>query len=465
MSSVPRIVITGLCNAGKSSVFNLLLQSEVTIVHSQKGTTTDPVTRRWELPGFGPVALTDTAGLNDTGGLGLSRHRTALDRLAAADLVLMISPGNQPPQPRETEILRHITALGKPWMAVLTHAARPVHPKKLALLESGSWPFEPPGAHGPNSTGLSGPWPADPQNPAGDLPPAVSVQPRTPHRVPEEVPRSSSAPFGCQSVIQVDNPTGQGYHQAVQALQRFFSQGDSNASSPLEGLLEPGDTIILVTPQDSGAPAGRLIKPQAETLRDALDRDCMVLTLGVSRVSQAYRRLIQSGAGPRLVITDSQAFDLVRDQLPDDQPLTSFSLIYARIRGDLPEFYKGISRLESLKDGDRVLILENCKHHRQNDDIATRQIPALLRHYTRADLEFSFSRHLHGDANPRDYALAVHCGGCMAHRQEILRRQRLFARCGVGMTNFGMVLAHCRGGILDRAMAPLLPCSSPERRL
>lgn len=211
-------------------------------------------------------------------------------------------------------------------------------------------------------------------------------------------------------------------------------------------LVNPGDLVMLTAPQDIQAPKGRLILPEVQVLRDLLDNGCMVMTVTSENIKNALDSLKKP---PALVVTDSQIFKEVNEIIPHDIPLTSFSLLMAKIKGDICDFVKGAEAIENLEDNDKVLILESCAHHTLDDDIARVKIPDLLRRYTGKNLVIDNISGQNITADISDYKLAIHCGGCMVNRKAMLKKQKMFEDAGVPMTNFGVCIAYMNG-ILSR---------------
>ncbi len=228
----------------------------------------------------------------------------------------------------------------------------------------------------------------------------------------------------------------------------------------ISDLISPGDTVVLVVPIDSAAPKGRLILPQQQTLRDVLEAGCSAM---VTRESELSRTMARLKDPPRLVVTDSQAFHKVVSVLPEDQPLTSFSILFARYKGHLEEAVKGADALSRLRDGDTVLISEGCSHHRQCEDIGTVKLPAWIRAYTHKALRFAFTS---GGEFPQDlspYAVVVHCGGCMLNGREMAYRVQTARESGVPITNYGIAIAQMNG-ILRRALRPFGDTTTPTEQ-
>ena len=229
-----------------------------------------------------------------------------------------------------------------------------------------------------------------------------------------------------------------------------LAKGAKSEKRIVADLIQSGDTVVLVIPIDESAPKGRLILPQQQTIRDILDSGCTAICCRDTELVQTLDSLAKK---PKLVITDSQAFGRVSKDVPEDIPLTSFSILFARYKGDLAELVKGASMLSQIKDGDRILIAEGCTHHRQCNDIGTVKIPGLIRKYSGANPEFAFTS---GGEFPTDlsaFRVVVHCGGCMLNETEMKHRMAVCANAGVPMVNYGVALA-AMNGILERSLKP-----------
>ena len=388
LSEIPKIVFAGPRNAGKSSLLNLLLGRDAAIVSANPGTTTDPVTRRMELFPLGPVALTDTAGLEDTGELGSLRMEKTRQAVSVCDLVILVTPGNLPLGTSESELLAFSQESGKPYLIVRTFSDRPVHPEKAA------WTGEHP-------------------------------------------------------CTEVDNISGRGKEALLQLLESLAPR-ISPEPTPLEGLVGSGDLVLLVTPIDLAAPKGRLILPQVETIRDALDKDAAALVVKERELYSFYHGL---PSPPKLVITDSQAFSKVAADIPESQPLTSFSLLFARKKGELGTFVEGMKALADAPKGAEILVAEGCSHHRQAEDIGTVKIPRLFRQMVHPDVRFSFSRTLPPQDELSRYYGVIHCGACMMKRSKMLSRMEAMRRAGIHVTNYGLFLGWANG-LFPRALEP-----------
>lgn len=385
-----KVVLAGPRNAGKSSLMNALFGREVALVSDIPGTTTDPVTRSFEIPGLGPAAITDTPGIDDEGVLGDQRVRLAMKRAESADLRVFVTPSHLAPGEAEQQLFEAWFAgtggKGKPAILVFTHADREVHPDKSAWSKA-------------------------------------------------------------RGAIRTEAPGGRGIDSLVAALSAARPEREP---TPLEGLIKEGDLVLLVTPIDLAAPAGRLIIPQVQTIRDALDRDASALTVKERELYSTYRML---GKRPKLVVTDSQAFSKAAADIPEDQILTSFSILFARKKGDLAKFLAGLAAAAKAPRSPKVLILESCAHHRQADDIGTVKIPRLFRQLVRDDAEFSFERGLPEEAELARYDLVIHCGACSVTRGAMTARLERLESSGVPVTNYGLFLAWVNG-LLPRALEP-----------
>jgi [FeFe] hydrogenase H-cluster maturation GTPase HydF len=371
---------------------NALFGKNVAIVSEQPGTTTDPVTRSFEIPGLGPAAIVDTAGIDDEGELGTLRIKAAMERTKSADMVIMVSPGHL--GPTDAEELLYSRLFGKdaktakaPTLLVLTHGRETLDETKRNWLEN-----------------------------AGGF--------------------------------RVESPEAKGITELITAIGKIAPAAEP---TPLEGLVSEGDLIILVTPIDLAAPKGRLILPQVETLRDALDRGCASLVVKERELFRFYQALREP---PKLVITDSQAFHKVAADIPEDQPLTSFSILFARKKGELDRYNPGLAALDNMKPAPRILMLESCSHHRQADDIGTVKIPRLFRQMVRRDAEFIFSRRMPEKEELENLDLVIMCASCMLTRTKVMTRLDAFKDAGVPVLNYGLFLAWANG-LFPRALEPL----------
>ncbi len=386
------IALFGRRNVGKSSLINALTGQEVSIVSDVKGTTTDPVYKAMELLPLGPIMIIDTPGLDDEGALGELRVQRARDVLNKTDVALLVTEAAYGLGACEQEILALVRAKGIPLLVVFNKADL-TPPTEESLRQASDAAKAP--AHAVSSATLDG---------VEELKLALAKV------VPEEA-------------------------------DKFQIVGD---------LLSPSDLVVLVTPIDKSAPKGRLILPQQQVIRDILEADAIAV---VTKEFELRETLASLGRKPRLVLTDSQVFAKVSADTPRDVPLTSFSILFARYKGDLEILVRGAKAVETLKDGDRVLVAEGCTHHRQSDDIGTVKIPRWLRQHTGKQLVFE---HASGMKYPRDlsqYALLIHCGACMLNRREMHYRIHQAKAAGVAIVNYGVLIATLQG-ILKRCLEP-----------
>lgn len=380
------IVVVGLRNAGKSSLINTIFGKDVAIVSTVPGTTTDPVVRKMELPQWGSVAFVDTPGIDDEGDLGRQRVGRTEARLASAAAVVLATAGHRDVEEREKGLLERLQRGTVPYLIVVTH---------------------------------------------GDLP----------------LSEGKKAWLGDKKHLVVSNHRGDD-GAAVRLALADLAKGAVFEAAPLDGLVREGDHILLVTPIDLAAPKGRLIQPQVETIRDALDKDCRVTVVKERELYDAYRAFEQR---PSLVITDSQAFSKVAADIDVDQRLTSFSILFARKKGELEPFLRGLGALSRFQGGNRVFVMEACSHHRGADDIASVKIPRLFARLVNPDVRFQTVRQIPQDLTPRD--LVIHCAACMMTSAAFKARLADIAALGVPVTNYGLFMAWANG-LLPRAIEP-----------
>jgi [FeFe] hydrogenase H-cluster maturation GTPase HydF len=393
--SKPHIGIFGRRNVGKSSFINVLTGQDVAIVSEEAGTTTDPVRKSMEIFGIGPAVIIDTAGIDDEGELGRKRIQRSLAVLKSIDMAILIITNN------------HFAEAEEELITAFRHWELPfiiVHNKSdLCILE---------GHLADKLLHLYGTEPVDFNTINGDRESLIS-------HIINHIPGT--------------------------AFKR---------NSLLDGLVGPGDLVLLVTPIDAEAPEGRMILPQVMAIRDVLDHDGINVVL---KVDQLSKFLSESSIKPRIVITDSQAFGTVKDMVPADMPLTSFSILFARNKGEFESYLDGTPALDNLKDGDRVLILESCTHQVNCDDIGRFKIPMWLMNHSGCNLQFDAIGGLSELSRPaEDYALVIQCGGCMITRKQIQNRLKPFIEKGIPVTNYGMAIAWFNG-IFDRAVAVFRP--------
>jgi len=398
--SIRTIVIFGKRNTGKSSLINSLTGQQTAIVSDVPGTTTDPVRKRVELPGIGISNIIDTAGLDDSGALGERRVAKSLEAMDLADLALILFTDNSFTS-LERDLAKTLNESLIPF--VIVHNKSDIHP----------------------------------------LDPELRAQ------LTEEY--GNVIEYSCEVS---DQDVAQSYRSAlVDKIVRVLATIDDGEKPMLEGLVSASDNILLVCPIDEGAPHGRLILPQVTAIREVLDAGAVATVLQPA----ALKKHLESGFLPDLVVTDSQFFAPVADIVPQEVPLTSFSVLLSRSKGPFKALLEGVKVLGELKDGDRILMLESCTHHASCDDIGRVKIPALIRKVSGKKIDFDYISGLDpittGGANK--YRLAIQCGGCMVTTTQLRRRLARVMRDGIPVTNYGMTIAYLNG-IIDRAVAPLV---------
>ncbi len=391
----PHIGIFGRRNNGKSSLINCLAGQEVAIVSGSPGTTTDPVKKSMEIPGIGPVVIIDTAGSDDTGELGEKRVSRTREVIRTIDLGLLVLTGNR---------------FGKE--------------EALLLEEMKRWEV-----------------PVLPVHNKSDLESATT-------RFREEVKRTTGADLFDFSTIHPSNK-----EQLVEVLRKAIPESAYMTRSMVGDIISQGDLVLLITPIDDEAPEGRMILPQVQAIRDILDNDAVAVVAKEREIDALIRKLQPR---PALAITDSQVFKKADASIPEEIPLTSFSTVLARYKGDFDNYLKGTPRLADLKSGDRVLVLESCTHHVSCDDIGRVKIPRWLTAFTGKELHFEVVAGLNTiPGNITDYSMVIQCGGCMITRKQLINRIRPAVEAGIPVTNYGMAIAYMHG-IFERAVAPFV---------
>jgi len=386
----PHIGIFGRRNCGKSSLINLLTNQDIAIVSETAGTTTDPVKKSLEIFGIGPCVLIDTAGIDDVGALGQQRVEKTMKVLEEIDCAILVITENNFGDP-ERHLVARMKELAVPFFVVHNKADRE---SLLAVVKA----------------------------------------------MIENDYKVEVLDF---SVARKDDIA-----PLVELLKKTIPGSAYQKVSLLGGVIQPGQTVVLVCPVDSEAPEGRLILPQVMTIRDVLDNECICVVLKETCLQQ----YLDTMPRPALVITDSQVFGYVNKVVPADLPLTSFSIIMARLRGDFDNYKKGTPYLSQLKDGDTVLLLESCTHHSTCEDIGRVKLPRMILKFTGKDIHFEYISGLSPIPQPEKYAMAIQCGGCMSTRKQLLNRTNLFVERGIPISNYGMALAYMNG-IFDRVMA------------
>ena len=387
----PFIGIFGRRNNGKSTIINRLAGQDIAIVSDTPGTTTDPVKKSFEITGFGAVVLVDTAGTDDIGDLGTKRVSKTLQSIDLIDLAILVITDNQFDEQEQT-LINEFRKREVPFIVVHNKEdlGKAATETKEKYLKNGAEAFLP-------------------LSPGEDI----------------------------ESLIQV--------------IRTSIPELAFSTPTLVGDIIKYGDIVLLITPIDIEAPAGRLILPQVQTIRDILDNDAVCVILKEREIDSF---LAKTGIKPALAITDSQVFPKADASIPRDIPLTSFSILMARLKGDFYHYMKGTPAISNLKNNDRVLMLESCSHHVSCDDIGRVKIPRWIRTYTGKNLEFDVVAGLDAVKRPiTDYALVIQCGGCMITRRQLHNRLRPAIEAGIPVTNYGMAIAWVHG-IYKRAIAP-----------
>lgn len=384
------IGIFGRRNAGKSSLINALTSQNLAIVSDVKGTTTDPVYKAMELLPLGPVMIIDTPGIDDEGELGKLRIQKAYQVLNKTDIAVLVVDSANGLTTEDKELLAHIKSKNIPFLLVFNKSDSITDEQQQKLIKNLTIPYL-----------------------------FVSAQ----------------------SVEHI--------HELKEMLPKLLPE--TKPRELVGDLLQPLDTVVLVTPIDNAAPKGRLILPQQQVLRNVLDHNAIAMVVQESQLAEALAQLKNP---PRLIITDSQAFGAVANIADPSIPLTSFSILFARYKGSLANAVAGVKALQSIQNGDKILISEGCTHHRQCNDIGTVKLPGWIKRYTGKNPEFVFTSGTEFPLDLSPYKMIVHCGGCMLNDREMLYRYKCAAEQNVPMTNYGILIAHING-ILKRSIAPL----------
>lgn len=395
MATTPRgerlvIVLIGKRNAGKSSLINAITGQEIAIVSDTPGTTTDPVDKHYELLPLGPVTFYDTAGIDDVGELGKKRIQATRKILYRADIAILVIGGSEIDSTEES-LISDLTHLKVPLLIVFNKAdLQAVSGSAIAFCREHNLDF-----------------------------------------------------------CSVSTLSGEG---VTECKERIISLAPEvmKREIPLAGdLVAAGSHVILVTPIDLAAPKGRLILPQVQVIRDLLDNDVIVTVVKERELEYALESMRKP---PDLVITDSQVVLKVAGDVPEEVPLTTFSILFARYKGELGALLQGARKIDQLKDGDKILIAETCSHHVQCDDIGRIKIPRWLNQYTGKELSYEvYAGHDFPD-DLESFALAIHCGACMINPTEMTHRMLECERRGVPITNYGMAISMVQG-VLERAVA------------
>lgn len=404
----------GRRNAGKSSIVNKVTGQELAVVSDVKGTTTDPVSKAMELLPMGPVVIIDTPGIDDEGHLGELRVRKAkqvLNRVDVAVLVVDVTVGKTSV---DEELIHIFKEKEIPYLVVYN---------KADLLKT------------KDGNRLSSDNSLNRNTHAGAVKES-SVSQKQDHETQNT-----------EQSIYASAATGQNIYELKEKI-ASLAVTDELKLRLVGDLLEPSDFAILVVPIDKAAPKGRLILPQQQTIRDVLEAGAAAIVIKEDELSNTLEIL---GKKPKLVITDSQVFARVSEETPEDIWLTSFSILFARFKGNLKTAAAGAAALDRLKDGDKILISEGCTHHRQCDDIGTVKLPRWIRNYTGKELEFEYSSGRDFPEDVTKYSLIVHCGGCMLNEREMRYRQKCALDQEIPITNYGIAIAYMQG-ILKRCV-------------
>ena len=383
------ISFVGRRNVGKSSLMNKFIGQELVIVSDVPGTTTDPVKKSMELLPFGPVVLIDTAGIDDVGELGEKRISKTIKVLTESDFSIVVLDSQSELSDKEKNLFAELKNLEIPFIAVINKSELGINYNLVEQLNS------------------------------------LKIQ------------------FHNVSCLFND-----GIYELKEKIIKLLPN-DENIPL-ISDLIKQHDVVVLVVPIDLGAPKGRLILPQVQTIRESLDVDSIVVVAKDKELRSALSKLKDK---PKLVVTDSQAIMRVNADVPDDISLTTFSILMARYKGDLVEYVKGLKRIEELQNGDKVLIAEACTHHEQEDDIGKIKIPRWLRLHTKKNLEITHAQGYDYPENLKDYKLIIHCGGCMLTRKMVQQRIKQAKFSNVPIVNYGVAISYMHGAI-PRAIKP-----------
>lgn len=392
----------GRRNAGKSSVVNAVTGQELAVVSDTKGTTTDPVYKSMELLPIGPVMIIDTPGFDDEGALGELRVRKTKQVLNKTDIAVLVVDATEGKKQCDEELIRIFKEKEIPYIIV--------------------------------------------NNKADLLSDEISEK-VCQNNVSEQRKAEQNALLSSGQEQYVSALTGAGIYELKECIGKLTPNEDMTLKI-VGDLLHPGDFVVLVVPIDSAAPKGRLILPQQQTIRDVLEANAAAIVVKESELKQTLEQL---GRSPAMVITDSQVFEQVSEEVSEEIPLTSFSILMARYKGYLETAVNGVAAIDHLKDGDKIMISEGCTHHRQCDDIGTVKIPRWLKQHTGKKLIIETSSGTEFPEDLTSYALVIHCGGCMLNEREVKYRMKCAEDQKVPFTNYGIAIAQMKG-ILKRSI-------------
>lgn len=391
----PHIGIYGRRNNGKSSLINCLAGQDIAIVSDIAGTTTDPVKKSFEITGFGPVILVDTAGIDDEGELGTKRINKSIESIKTVDLGILVITNNTFGN-FEKELIKEFNKYNTPY--IIIHNKSDLNKLKSDLIQYFKSKLK-------------------------------------------------------INYIEFSTINQENLEQLIKLIKNTIPESAFKVPTMLGDLLSYGDIVLLITPIDIEAPTGRLILPQIQAIRDILDNDCVAIVLKEREVDAFLRK---TGIKPKLAVTDSQIFLKADAMIPKNIPLTGFSVVLARLKGDFENYLKGTPKISELKDGDRILLLESCTHHVACDDIGRVKIPRWIDNYTGKNLKYEVVSGLSKIERPiTEYSLVIQCGGCMITRKQLINRLKPAIDAGIPVTNYGMTIAYVQG-IYDRAIAPFV---------
>ena len=419
----------GRCNAGKSTLINMLTDQPVSLVSDVAGTTTDPVSKSMEILPLGPVVISDTAGIDDTTELGVLRMEKTEEVVKKINLAVYVLRTDEEP-----------TSDDMHWLGLLKQNNVPI-----ALFINEINDINEINVENKEKVEL---------NTANTDKVELNTADKENHESNTSAYIKSHKGLGDLATVigSADFTSNEKRLELLDLLGGLTPLDVEGDQTLLQGLVEEGDAIILVCPIDSAAPKGRLILPQVQTIREILDYKGLALVCQTEELPSMINSLKHP---PKMVICDSQAFDRVDELTPDTIPLTSFSILMARFKGKLQDLVAGVNAIKNLKPGSKVLISEGCTHRRQCDDIGTVKIPNLLKKQGHTDLQLEFTS---GGAFPKDvsqYDLIIHCGACMLTRREVLRRIECAVVQGTPIVNYGVLIAALHG-ILERAISPFI---------
>jgi len=388
----PHIGLFGRRNLGKSSLINCLTGQDVAIVSEHAGTTTDPVKKSIEIFGVGPVIVTDTAGIDDVGDLGKMRIEKTLSVIPNIDFALLLISENIFGT-YEKQLIDAFSEYKLPYLLIYSKSdISPMEPKTIELIQK----------------------------------------------------------FGTKEILEFNIYDSKLKADLTEAIQRLMPENVYKKQSLFKGLIQPKDVVLLITPIDSEAPEGRMILPQVMALRDVLDNDAICVIVKETELEH----FLALGIKPALAVTDSQAFGMVSKIIPDDIPLSSFSITFAQFKGNFEAFLAGTPKIAELKNGDRILMLESCTHQVSCDDIGRHKLPKWLNEFTGIQLEFDFAGGLSTFPRPIEaYAMVIQCGGCVVTEKQLTNRLIPFIKHQIPVSNYGMAIAYVNG-IFDRVTQP-----------